>query len=208
MDEGHRMSRWWPASLALLAAAMVLACAACQGAPRPEPSSSGGGVNLTAPSPTATAAPGPLELRTRTSGEGKEVLTDHRGLTVYAGTAPHGWQPMCTGHCGYVWQPVLVGAAAVSPDVPGVSFKVGVSPRPERGWRQLTVDGCRIYTFTGDHRPGDAFGHGMINVIGGHQVTWHAIALTQNSRPDGLPIKLTALPPERLPKLSDPSHCR
>ena len=95
----------------------------------------------------------------------------------------------------------------MAPNVPGIKFRVSVLPRPEPGWHQLAINGCRVYTFTGDHHPGDTFGHGMVNILGGQQIIWHAFALHENTPSRVLPIKLVAIPPENLPK-NTTTQCR
>ena len=116
-------------------------------------------------------------LTSRHAAGSNTVVADSRGMTVYVIRAKGAQaEPLCAGRCTYVWRPVLLLATQVSSVVPGTSLRAGVLPRPG-GQNQLTLNGHRVYTYSGDHSPGDVNGDGFITSQGGTTFSWHVISL-------------------------------
>ncbi|UUT35567.1 COG4315 family predicted lipoprotein [Microbacterium elymi] len=103
------------------------------------------------------------------------IVVDGAGMTVYMfdsdtkGTT----KSACTGTCLTNWP--LVTTTSATPAVEGVTGTVGTISAPG-GKRQVTLDGWPLYTFAGDHAPGDVAGQG----VGG--IWW---ALTPGGTPIG-----------------------
>jgi predicted lipoprotein with Yx(FWY)xxD motif len=87
------------------------------------------------------------------------VLVNSKSMTVYDFGKDRKSHSACTGTCAKRW-PFVKAPAKLPKALPGVSGKLGVLVRPN-GKRQLTVDGRPVYTFSGDHAPGDANGQGL-----------------------------------------------
>ncbi len=87
------------------------------------------------------------------------VLVNSKSMTVYDFGKDGKSHSACTGKCAKRW-PFVKAPAKLPKALPGVSGKLGVLVRPN-GKRQLTVDGRPVYTFSGDHAPGDANGQGL-----------------------------------------------
>jgi predicted lipoprotein with Yx(FWY)xxD motif len=113
---------------------------------------------------TATAgsqAPASAALSTSQSSLGT-VVVDGKGMTVYSfdkdtiGAATSA----CTGVCVGLW-PELTTTSS-SPKVSGVTGKVGTAPTTG-GARQLTLNGHRLYTFSGDSQSGQINGEAYMN---------------------------------------------
>jgi predicted lipoprotein with Yx(FWY)xxD motif len=133
-------------------AAGTLALAGCASAGSSGTASSGGGV-----SPAASSA----ALTTARTSLGT-VVVDGKGRTVYSfdkdtiGAATSA----CTGVCVGLWPELTTTSSA--PKVSGVTGKVGTAPTTG-GARQLTLDGHRLYTFSGDSQSGQVNGEAYMN---------------------------------------------
>ena len=148
------------ALLAVAAAAAVLAACSSSGA-----SSSGGSGSLSA----ATAG----GLKTAKIG-GATVLTSAKGFTLYSFAPDTSTKSNCNGSCAKFWPPVKGPATA-----PGVTGRFATIKRAG-GATQATFDGHPLYTYVGDHAPGQAKGNGL-NLSGG---VWHEVT-TSGSAPAG-----------------------
>ncbi|HVX32790.1 MAG TPA: hypothetical protein VHA80_06570 [Solirubrobacterales bacterium] len=95
----------------------------------------------------------------------KTVLTNTKGLTLYALSAEKNGRFICTGSCTNTWFPLLV-ARGTTPKGP---VRLGTVKRPE-GKIQVTFKGLPLYTFDGDRAKGQAKGGGFKDVG-----TWHAV---------------------------------
>lgn len=116
-------------------------------------------------------------LTSRHAAGSNTVVADSRGMTVYVVRTKGGQaEPVCAGRCTYVWHPVLLLDKQVSSVVPGTSLRAGVRPRPG-GQSQLTLNGHRVYTYSGDRSPGDVNGDAFITSQGGTTFSWHVISL-------------------------------
>ncbi len=116
------------------------------------------------PPPVATGGSG-QNLDARTIG-GKAVLTDSKGLTLYTFAPDALNKSACYGDCATYWPPVPGNTSAG----PGVTGKIGTITRTD-GTTQATYDGHPLYTYIGDHSPGQDGGNN-INLNGG---LWHIV---------------------------------
>lgn len=161
----------------LTASAVVLVMAAC-GSPSTGPalaSSPTSSVSAAAsPLPTAARASPALVLADSRYGK---IIADVTGRTLYLFTSDRGADPTCYNACATAWPPLLVSAtAAVGPGL--AQSLLAVSVRSDGG-RQLAYNGHPLYTYIGDHAPGEIkcqavveFGGGWFVVDGqGNQVS-------------------------------------
>jgi predicted lipoprotein with Yx(FWY)xxD motif len=122
-----------------------------------------------APSSTAAAATGPLSTRTI---DGKTVLTNSAGFTLYWFAPDTSTTSKCTGTCAQYWPPVKGPATAGA----GVTGKLGTITRPD-GSTQATYNGHPLYTYVADTAPGQAKGNG-VNASGG---LWYEVLASGSS---------------------------
>jgi predicted lipoprotein with Yx(FWY)xxD motif len=99
------------------------------------------------------------------SVDGKEILTNAAGLTVYTFDPDTGTTSTCYTGCAKAWPPVLLPAGET------VAAPLGVTIRTD-GAQQITYNGHPIYLFIGDSKSGDINGDGDDGV-------WHIIAVSQ-----------------------------
>jgi len=116
------------------------------------------------PPPVATGGSGQT-LDARTIG-GKAVLTNSQGLTLYTFAPDSLNKSVCYGDCATYWPPVPGNMSAG----PGVTGTIGTITRTD-GTKQATYDGHPLYTYIGDHAPGQDGGNN-INLNGGY---WHIV---------------------------------
>jgi len=96
-------------------------------------------------------------LRVRSTELGK-IVVDGKGRTVYtyADDDQGAATSACKDACLMAWPPV---PATAKPDVDDLSGDVGVA-KDANGDGQLTYNGCPLYYFRGDLKPGDTRGQG------------------------------------------------
>jgi predicted lipoprotein with Yx(FWY)xxD motif len=116
------------------------------------------------PPPVATGATG-QQLDARTIS-GKVLLTNSNGITLYTFAPDSVNKSVCYGDCATYWPPVPGNMSAG----PGVTGKIGTITRTD-GTTQATYDGHPLYTYIGDHSPGQDGGNN-INLNGG---VWHVV---------------------------------
>jgi predicted lipoprotein with Yx(FWY)xxD motif len=143
-----------------LAAAFVIA--ACGSSP-----SSGGTASSATPASSAPAA-GSSALKTAKIG-GATVVTNAKGFTLYWFVPDTTTTSKCNGSCATFWPPVKGPATAGA----GVTGKLATITRAD-GSAQATYNGHPLYTYVGDHAPGQATGNGL-NVNGG---VWHEVTVS------------------------------
>jgi len=131
-----------PAIGVLSVVALVLLFVAVAGAGAPPPSG------------------GSAALKTGQVG-GVTVLTNAKGLTVYTFAADSPGKSNCYGSCAAYWPPVT-GSPSAAPGIPGT---FGTTTRTD-GTKQVTWNGHPLYTYIGDHGPGQASGNNL-NINGG-----------------------------------------
>jgi predicted lipoprotein with Yx(FWY)xxD motif len=133
-------------------AAGTLALAGCA-------SSAGSG---TTPAGAQAPASSSAVLTTATTSLGT-VVVDGKGRTVYQfdkdtiGAATSA----CTGVCVGLWPQLTTTSSA--PKTSGVTGTVGTAPTTGGG-RQLTLNGHRLYTFSGDSQAGQVTGEAFMNL--------------------------------------------
>ena len=97
---------------------------------------------------------------------GASVLANAKGFTLYWFAPDTASKSVCNGSCAVYWPPVK-GPATAGPGIPG---KLGTIKRAD-GSTQATYDGHPLYTYIGDHAPGQARGNNL-NLNGG---LWHEV---------------------------------
>jgi predicted lipoprotein with Yx(FWY)xxD motif len=113
-------------------------------------------------------ATGPNVLEARVVG-GVNLLTNANGLTLYWFAPDTSTKSACYGSCAAYWPPVTGNPLAG----PGVTGRLGTITRTG-GTTQATYDGHPLYTYIGDHAPGQASGNNL-NLNGG---LWHDVPVT------------------------------
>ena len=93
--------------------------------------------------------------------DGKTVLTNGKGFTLYSFAPDTPTTSKCYGTCAAYWPPVI-GSATAGAGLPG---KTSTIKRTD-GSLQLTYDGHPLYTYIGDSAPGQASGNN-VNLNGG-----------------------------------------
>jgi predicted lipoprotein with Yx(FWY)xxD motif len=147
------MNKVWLVPAGLAAALVIAACGS---------SASPGGAASSAP------AAGSSALKTAQIG-GATVVTNASGLTLYWFVPDTATTSKCTGSCATFWPPVKGPATAGA----GVTGKLATITRAD-GSVQATYNGHPLYTYAGDHAPGQATGNGL-NVNGG---LWHEVTVS------------------------------
>ena len=138
--------------------------------------------------PRATAPPAAPAVAVRSSSLGN-ILVDSHGRTVYMFAADSGTTSACTGTCAAAWPPVPT--TGTPPAGSGANaVLIGTTSRSD-GTNQVTYNGHPLYTFMGDHQPGDTNGQGVV-AFGG---SWSALT------PAGVPIA----PPPAAPSTAQPA---
>jgi len=96
-------------------------------------------------------------------------LVNGSGTTLYYRTTdiPSNGTSTCTGGCVQIWPVFYVKDLSLPSGLNSSSFKAVTRAD---GKQQLTYDGWPLYSFSGDHKPGDVNGQG----IGG---IWFALSL-------------------------------
>lgn len=153
------MNKVWLVPAGLAAAFVIAACGSS--------SSSGGTASSAAPASSAPAA-GSSALKTAKIG-GATVVTNAKGFTLYWFVPDTATTSKCNGSCATFWPPVKGPATAGA----GVTGKLATIKRAD-GSVQATYNGHPLYTYVGDHAPGQATGNGL-NVNGG---VWHEVTVS------------------------------
>jgi len=117
---------------------------------------------------------------------GKTVLVNRAGLTLYSLSAETRGRFICTSACVSTWHPLVVKRG----QKPTGAQSLGTIRRPN-GQTQVTYRGRPVYTFVGDHKPGDAKGEGFKDVG-----VWHAatVSASTNKTPAAAPQPTTTSP--------------
>jgi predicted lipoprotein with Yx(FWY)xxD motif len=154
------------------AAAAVALLAACGSSGGSSSGSSGGSSGSSSPVAAASST-----LKTAKIGS-VTVLTSSKGFTLYSFAPDTPTKSNCNGACAKFWPPVK-GPASAS----GVTGTFGTIKRSD-GSTQATFDGHPLYTYVGDHAPGQAKGNGL-NLSGGvwHEITTSGTAPASSSSP-------------------------
>src|SRR3954462_1945573 len=115
---------------------------------------------------------------------GKTVPVNRAGRTLYSLSAETDGRFICTGACVSLWHPLLVSGA----HKPTGARSLSTVRRPT-GQTQVTYKGKPLYTFTGDHKRGDAKGEGFKDVG-----VWHAATVSSAKAPAAAPMPTTTSP--------------
>src|SRR3954467_5810720 len=116
---------------------------------------------------------------------GKTVLVNRAGMTLYSLSAETHGRFICTGSCVSLWHPLSVARG----QKPTGAHSLGTIRRPN-GQTQVTYRGKPLYTFSGDHKRGDAKGEGFKDVG-----VWHAAAVgSATQAPAAAPQPTTTSP--------------
>ena len=96
-------------------------------------------------------------------------MTNGKGFTLYWFVPDTATTSKCNGSCATFWPPVKGPATAGA----GVTGKLATIKRAD-GSAQATYNGHPLYTYVGDHAPGQATGNGL-NANGG---VWHEVTVS------------------------------
>ena len=89
-----------------------------------------------------------------------KVLVNRKGLTLYSLSAEGSGKFICRDAvCLSLWKPLVVAKGTT----PTGAAHLSTVKRPD-GRTQVSYRGRPVYTFTGDHKPGDAKGNGFKDV--------------------------------------------
>ena len=157
------MNKIWLAPAGLAAAFVIAACGSSSSS-----TTSGGTASSAAPASSAPAAAGGSALKTAKIG-GATVVTNAKGFTLYWFVPDTATTSKCSGSCTTFWPPVKGPATAGA----AVTGKLATIKRAD-GSVQATYNGHPLYTYVGDHAPGQATGDGL-NVNGG---VWHEVTVS------------------------------
>lgn len=167
-------TRWAAAGVLAAAAFAAAACGTSAGTGASPASSAPGNGPATATAPAQAAqSPGGTALGTAKAG-GATVLTDARGYTLYWFAPDTASASRCSGSCATYWPPVKGPATAGK----GVTGTLATITRAD-GTSQATWNGHPLYTYAGDHAPGQAAGNGL-NINGG---LWHEVTISGAAAP-------------------------
>jgi predicted lipoprotein with Yx(FWY)xxD motif len=134
--------------------------------------SSGGTSSAGVKAAGATKATAALQVHHTSLGN---VLVNGQGMTVYMLTADKPGHSSCSTQCLGYWPPVPPTKPGT---LHGISAKVATT-QSMAGKPMATAGGWPLYTYVGDHAPGDTTGEG-IRTFGG---VWYAVS------PSGQPVK-------------------
>jgi predicted lipoprotein with Yx(FWY)xxD motif len=135
--------------------------------------STGGASSAGVKAASATKATVGLQVHHTSLGN---VLVNGEGMTVYMLTADKPGRSSCSTQCLSYWPPV---PPVTKPGkLHGISAKVA-STQSMAGKPMATAGGWPLYTYVGDHAPGDTSGEGIRNFGG----VWYAVS------PSGQPVK-------------------
>jgi predicted lipoprotein with Yx(FWY)xxD motif len=135
--------------------------------------SSGGASSGGAQAASSAGAAATLQVRHTSLGN---VLVNGQGMTVYILTADKPGRSSCSTQCLNYWPPVPAPKKAGK--LHGISATVA-STKSMAGKPMATAGGWPLYTYVGDHAPGDTAGEGIRNFGG----VWYAAS------PGGQPVK-------------------
>jgi predicted lipoprotein with Yx(FWY)xxD motif len=88
-----------------------------------------------------------------------EVLVDADGMTLYMFKPDTQEASACTEGCAQAWPPLTVDGTPAGGD--GVDPALLGTAARDDGSTQVTYNGHRHYTYSGDTAPGDTTGHGV-----------------------------------------------
>jgi predicted lipoprotein with Yx(FWY)xxD motif len=162
------MRKLWVVTGLAAAALLVTACASSSSSSTSTPTGTS-----TAAAAGASSSSSGSALMSRTIN-GTQVLTNSAGFTLYWFAPDTSTTSKCTGSCATFWPPVMGPATAGS----GVTGTLSTITRSD-GATQATYDGHPLYTYVGDHSPGQNSGNGL-TLSGG---LWHEVTVSGAAAP-------------------------
>jgi predicted lipoprotein with Yx(FWY)xxD motif len=93
-------------------------------------------------------------------GQQVSVLTTFSGMTLYYSKADMPPNSNCTGSCAQTWMPLTTTGNVIL----ATPFQGTISVHKTANGRQVEFNGSPLYTYVGDHAPGDVNGNGANNV--------------------------------------------
>lgn len=143
-------------------AASAAAHAPSSASAAPAPSTSASTATASASSNHAPSAAGAVTVKTAAvavKGKTETVLTTPAGFTLYYFTHDTPRSSQCVGPCAAIWHPyTLTGTQVRAPQgLPGALSLV----KDVHG-EQVAYQGHLLYTFSGDKKPGQANGQGVL----------------------------------------------
>jgi predicted lipoprotein with Yx(FWY)xxD motif len=133
-----------------IVAVAALALAAC---------GSSGGSSTASPQPAKTSMGTPATVGVASTALGN-VLVDTQGRTLYLFQKDSGTTSTCTGSCATFWPPLFAPGAPTGGTGANASL-IGTTKRQD-GKSQVTYNGHPVYLYTGDHKPGNTNGEGVV----------------------------------------------
>jgi predicted lipoprotein with Yx(FWY)xxD motif len=98
-----------------------------------------------------------------------QILTDDKGMTLYAFSDDTSTESMCTGTCAELWPPFLsMGAPTAGDGVDAMLLDTLMLPD---GTEQVMYNGHPLYHYSGDMAPGETNGQDL-------QGKWYVVSPT------------------------------
>lgn len=153
---------------------------------------------------SASPTPHPTAIHVASNAALGSYLTTATARTLYYFTPErdsHASGPniICSGSCAKTWPPLLAPSALLTSNValPG-TLKTLVRPD---GGRQVTYSDWPLYTFSGDNRPGDTNGQGVMGYwfVAGTGLTEDMAAAAATPAPTGPSQPAPPMPPQPIP---------
>ncbi len=101
------------------------------------------------------------------------ILTDSKGMTLYAFKKDKPGESACVDNCAKNWPPLTIAEGTQPMAGSGIPGKLGQIERKDDTY-QVTYNGMPLYHFAGDSKPGDTNGQGMGGV-------WSAVSTSTSS---------------------------
>jgi predicted lipoprotein with Yx(FWY)xxD motif len=121
---------------------------------------------------TAASSGGGSGLVSVKDVDGKDVLVDSQGKTLYSANVEKGGMIRCTDGCTSFWEPLDATAKQSKTASTNLDVKFSVVKRPD-GAEQLTFKGKPLYTFT-QEGSGQLKGDGFTDDFQGTHFEWSA----------------------------------
>jgi predicted lipoprotein with Yx(FWY)xxD motif len=111
----------------------------------------------------------PVTVGVTNTGLGN-VLVDGKGLTLYLFQKDSGTKSACSGSCAAIWPPLTVTGTPTAGS--GANASLLTTSMRADGTTQVVYNGHPVYLYTGDQKPGDTTGQGIVAFGGG----WFALS--------------------------------
>ncbi len=146
-------------AMVTVAALAIAACSPAAAPSTPEGTAVIPNTGATSEATPAAGGGGNATILVSTNSSLGQILTDAKGMTLYAYTNDQPDVSNCTGSCATNWPPVTVVTGTTPTAGQGISVTVGTLTRSD-GTLQVTVNHLPVYTFASDANPGDVNGQG------------------------------------------------